>query len=301
MNKQLRSSLLLLLTAAIWGFAMAAQRAGSEHLSPITFNALRTTLAFFALLPICLHQEKKNPQPFGKRDIQAGCIVGAILFIAALLQQIGVSGAEGTDAGKAGFITALYVVLVPVLGVFVGKKTGLTTWLSLLLAIPALYLLCMTEGSAFTLAPSDAALLVGAVFWALHILVTDHFVVTVPALRLCVIQFFIGMVLNWICAFLMEDMTKQDVLGGLWAVAYCGLLSTGVGYTLQTLGQKDCHPALAALILCLESVFCVIAGALMLGEKMTGWGYTGCVLMLAAVVLAQGGALLKNRKGQANV
>ncbi len=301
MNKQLRSSLLLLLTAAIWGFAMAAQRAGSEHLSPITFNALRTTMAFVCLLPLYLYQEKKHPVPFGKRDMKAGCIVGTILFIAALLQQIGVSGAEGTDAGKAGFITALYVVLVPVLGVFAGKKTGLITWLSLLLAIPALYLLCMTEGSAFTLAPSDASLLVGAVFWALHILVTDHYVVTVPALRLCVIQFFVGMVLNWACAFMMEDMARQDVLGGLWAVAYCGILSTGVGYTLQTLGQKDCHPALAALILCLESVFCVIAGALMLGEEMTAWGYLGCVLMLGAVVLAQGGTLMKNRKVHQNV
>ncbi len=298
MNKQLRSSFLLLLTAAIWGFAMAAQRAGSEHLSPMTFNALRTTMAFFCLIPLCLYQEKKNPSAFGKKDIKAGVITGAVLFIAALLQQIGVSGAEGTDAGKAGFITALYVVLVPVLGVFIGKKTGIRTWLSLLLAIPALYLLCMTEGQAFTLAPSDAMLLIGAVFWAMHILVTDHFVVTVPPLRLCLMQFAVGMVLNWISAFLMEDMAQQDVLGGLWAVAYCGIMSTGVGYTLQTLGQKDCHPALAALILCLESVFCMVAGAIMLGESMTAWGYMGCALMLAAVVLAQSGALMKNRKAK---
>ena len=301
MNKQLRSSLILLLTAAIWGFAMAAQRAGSEHLSPITFNALRTTMAFLIFLPLVLYQEKKQPAPFGKRDLLAGCATGAVLFIAALLQQIGVSGAEGTDAGKAGFITALYVVLVPVLGVFIGKKTGLLTWLSLLLAIPALYLLCMTEGTSFTLAPSDGALLVGAVFWAMHILVTDHFVATVRPLRLCLIQFAVGALLNWIFAFLTEDMARQDILGGLWAVAYCGILSTGVGYTLQTVGQKDCHPALAALILCLESVFCVIAGALMLGEKMTAWGYTGCVLMLAAVVIAQGGSLFKNRKAKKHV
>ena len=301
MNKQLRSSLILLLTAAIWGFAMAAQRVGSEHLSPLTFNALRTTMAFLIFLPLVLYQEKKQPAPFGKRDLLAGCATGAVLFIAALLQQIGVSGAEGTDAGKAGFITALYVVLVPVLGVFIGKKTGLLTWLSLLLAIPALYLLCMTEGAAFTLAPSDGALLAGAVFWAMHILVTDHFVATVKPLRLCLIQFAMGALLNWIFAFLTEDMARQHILGGLWAVAYCGILSTGVGYTLQTVGQKDCHPALAALILCLESVFCVIAGALMLGEKMTAWGYTGCILMLAAVVIAQGGALFKNRKAKKHV
>lgn len=315
MNKQLRSSLLLLLTAAIWGFAMPAQRAGSEHLSPMTFNALRTMLGFLVMLPLLLRQEKKEPAPFTKKDILAGCLAGMVLFIAAFLQQAGVSvqpGAEaleqagevvenGTDAGKAGFITALYVVLVPVLGVFVKKKTGIFTWLSLLLAIPALYLLCMTEGAAFTLVPSDAALLVGAVFWAMHILVTDHYVETVRPLRLCLIQFAVGSLLNWLFAFIMEDMSRQDVLGGLWAVAYCGIFSTGIGYTLQTLGQKDCHPALAALILCLESVFCVISGAILLNEQMTAWGAIGCVMMLCAVVLAQGGALLSNRKAKKHV
>lgn len=301
MNKQLRASLLLLLTAAIWGFAMATQRVGSQHLSPLTFNALRTTMAFLVFLPLVMHQEKKHPAPFGKKDVFAGCATGAVLFIAALLQQMGVSGPDGTDAGKAGFITALYVVLVPVLGVFVKKKTGVFTWLSLLIAIPALYLLCMTEGAAFTLVPSDAALLVGAVFWALHILVTDHFVETVQPLRLCLIQFAVGALLNWLFAFLTEDMSRQDILGGLWAVAYCGILSTGVGYTLQTIGQKECHPALAALILCLESVFCVISGALLLNEQMTTWGIIGCGMMLCAVVLAQGGTLLSERKAKKHV
>ncbi len=301
MNKQLKASLLLLLTAAIWGFAMAAQRAGSEHLSPFTFNALRTTLAFLAFLPLTFRQEKKSPAPWQKRDVLSGVVTGTVLFIAAFLQQMGVSGESGTDAGKAGFITALYVVLVPVLGVVIGKKTGIFTWLSLLLAVPALYLLCMTEGASFSIAPSDLSLLVGAVFWAMHILATDHFVEKVRPLRLCLIQFFTGALLSWVFAFITEDMSRQNVWAGLWAVAYCGLLSTGVGYTLQTVGQKDCHPALAALILCLESVFCVIAGALLLNEKMTGWGYTGCVLMLLAVLLAQGGAYLTNRKAKNHV
>lgn len=311
MNKQVRSSLLLLLTAAIWGFAMPAQRAGSEFLSPMTFNALRTLLGLFMMLPLMLWQEKKSPAPFSRRDVLAGCVTGAVLFIAALLQQMGVSvslgnaaaqaAGDGTDAGKAGFITALYVVLVPVLGVFIRKKTGIFTWLSLLLAVPALYLLCMEPGKAFSLQPSDAMLLVGAVFWALHILVTDHFVETVRPLRLCVVQFAVGALLNGVCALLMEDMSQQQVVKGLWAVAYCGIMSTGVGYTLQTLGQKDCHPALAALILCLESVFCVIGGALMLGETMEMEGYLGCVLMLLAVVLAQGSVLLKKQEGVKHV
>lgn len=315
MNRQLKSSLLLLLTAAIWGFAMPAQRAGSQFLSPMTFNALRTMLGFLVMLPLMLHQDKKDPAPFTKKDILAGCLTGTVLFIAAFLQQAGVSvqpGAEemrlagetvqnGTDAGKAGFITALYVVLVPVLGVFIRKKTGITTWLALLLAIPALYLLCMTPGKAFSLEASDGMLLVGAVFWALHILVTDHFVQTVRPLRLCVIQFAVGAVLNGIFALCTEDMASQDVVSGLWAVAYCGIMSTGLGYTLQTIGQKDCHPAVAALILCLESVFCVIGGALMLNEKMSMEGYIGCMLMLGAVVLAQGSVLFGNRKADQHV
>lgn len=315
MNKQLRSSLLLLLTAAIWGFAMPAQRAGSEFLSPMTFNALRTMLGFLVMLPLMLHQDKKDPAPFTKKDVLAGCVAGTVLFIAAFLQQAGVSvqpGAEemqqageavqnGTDAGKAGFITALYVVLVPVLGVFVRKKTGITTWLALLLAIPALYLLCMEPGKAFFLQASDGMLLVGAVFWAVHILVTDHFVQTVRPLRLCVVQFAVGAVLNGMFALFTESIATQDVIGGLWAVAYCGILSTGVGYTLQTIGQKECHPAVAALILCLESVFCVIGGELMLNEKMSTEGYIGCALMLGAVVLAQGSVLFTNRKADVHV
>lgn len=298
MNKEFRCALLLFLTAAIWGFAMAAQRDGSQYLTPFIFNTYRYLLGSLALLPLMMRENKKTGRPLKKKEAVIGCGIGLILFIASLLQQMGL---RGTAAGKAGFLTALYVVLVPVLGIFFKRKAPLTTWLALLMAIPALYLLCMSEGERFSLTLSDSWLILGAIFWALHILVTDRFAPSVSALKLCTVQFFTVFFLNLICALLFETTTWENLLRASWAVAYCGLLSTAVGYTLQTIGQKGCRPALAALILSLESVFCVIAGALMLGERMTMRGYLGCVLMLLAVLLAQAGTLIKPRKENLHV
>ena len=293
MKNELRACGLLLLTAAIWGFAMATQRAGAQYLSPFTFNACRFTLGSLVMLPLMIRENKKTASPLKKREIIPGLLLAAVLFLASLLQQTGLGGA---GAGKAGFLTALYVVLVPVLGVFVKKKTGLFTWLSLLIALPALYLLCVPAGEAFSLNGADTLLLAGAVFWALHILLTDHFVLSVAPIKLCMVQFAVGAAGNWICALLLEPVTWDGLFHALGPVLYCGILSTGVGYLLQTVGQKGCRPALAALILSLESVFCVIAGALLLGERMDARGYLGCGLMLLAVVTAQAGAFLPARK-----
>ena len=298
MKKELRSGAMLLTTAVIWGFAMAAQREAARFLSPFTFNAARFTLAALSLLPLMLLDNRRRGERLQKRDFLAGAATGSVLFIASLLQQAAVGEA---GAGKAGFLTALYVVLVPVLGVFMGKKTAGATWLALLLAIPALYLLCVGEDEAFRLAPSDGVLLLSAVFWALHILTTDHFAASVSALKLCTVQYAVGAALNWAFALIFETTPPENILPALWAVAYCGVLSTAVGYTLQTLGQKNCRPAVAALILSLESVFCVVAGALLLGERMSPRGYLGCGLMLLAVALAQTGALLPGRKEKKHV
>ena len=292
MKHEIRSAALLFLTAAIWGFAMAAQREGSKYLSPFTFNACRFTLGALAMLPLMLRENKKNGTPLTRREIASGAVLGGILFIASLLQQMGVGEA---GAGKAGFLTALYVVLVPVLGVFIGRKTRATTWLALALALPALYLLCVPKGETFSLAGSDAVVLAGAFFWAAHILATDHFVLSVSALKLCAVQFIAGAALNWVFALALEPIAGENLLRALVPVAYCGLMSTGVGYLCQTLGQKGCRPAFAALILSLESVFCVIAGALLLGEQMDARGFIGCALMLAAVLLAQAGAMLPGK------
>ena len=297
-NKELRYALLLLLTAAIWGFAMAAQRDGSQFIPPFTFLSIRYFLGGAALLPLMLRENKKTREPIKKQEWIVGALIGVVLFIASLLQQLGV---QETDAGKAAFLTALYVVLVPVLGIFMKKKTRLTTWLALLLALPSLYLLCVPAGVSFTLAPADGLLLLGAVFWALHILVTDQYTAKISALKLCTVQFFVVSILNAVPALLFESVSMEHLLRGLWAVVYCGLFSTAMGYTFQTIGQKHCRPAYAALILSLESVFGVISGALLLGETMALRGYIGCVLMMVAVVLAQAGALIKSRKEESHV
>ena len=298
MKNELRSAGLLFLTAAIWGFAMAAQREGSRYLQPFTFNACRFTLGALALLPLLPRENRREAVPFTARQAVSGVVLGVILFFASLLQQAGVGEA---GAGKAGFLTALYVVLVPVLGVFLGKKTRITTWLALLLALPALYLLCVPRNEAFSLAASDGLLLAGAFFWAAHILATDHFVRFIPSLRLCAAQFVCGAALNWLCALLFETVSGENLLHALVPVLYCGVMSTGVGYLCQTLGQKGVRPAFAALIMSLESVFCVIAGALLLGERMDGRGYLGCALMLAAVLLAQLGSLFIPAKEENHV
>jgi len=307
MKKEIRAGAMLLLAAFIWGFAMAAQNHASQYLSPFTFNASRFLLGGAAMLPLMLLEHRKmtgqasEKRPLlNKREMIFGGITGAVLFIASLLQQAGV-GDAGT--GKSGFLTALYVVLVPVMGIIVKKKTHLTTWLALLLALPALYLLCIKQGESFSLAPHDTLVLLGAFFWAGHILVTDHFVQTVSPLKLCTVQFFSGAVLNIIFSLIFERecITLFNFSHALWAIAYCGLLSTGAGYLLQTAGQKDCRPAYAALILSLESVFCVIAGAILQQEQMTLREYAGCGLMLLSVLLAQAGDLLRPRKEEIHV
>lgn len=298
MNKEIRSGLLLFLVAAIWGFAMAAQRQASRFLSPFTFNACRFTVGALAMLPLLLMDKGNDGRLMERRDILPGAALGAVLFLASLLQQSAVGQA---GAGKAGFLTALYVVLVPILGMLFGKKTRITTWLSLLLALPALYLLCVPAGEAFSLAPWDGLLIVGAVVWAAHILLTDHFAPAHRPLRLCFVQFAAAAALSWAMAALTEEVAWDGLKNAMWPILYCGVFSTGVGYLLQTVGQKGCRPAFAALILSLESVFCVIAGALTLNEQMDGRGYVGCALMLLAVMLAQVGALLRPQREDQNV
>ena len=269
---------------------MAFQREASRFLQPFTFNAARFTVGIAALLPLMLREVKTTGQPLRGKDMLKGFAQGAALFLASFLQQSAVGEA---GAGKAGFLTALYVVMVPVLGVFIGKRTRVTTWLALVLALPALYLLCVPKGETFSLAPSDSILLLSSVVWAVQILCMDHFVQTVSPLKLCVLQFASAAVLNWLCAFIFEQPAWENLQRALIPIAYCGVMSTGVGYLFQAIGQKGCRPAFAALIMSLESVFCVIAGAIMLGERMDARGYIGCVLMLGAVVLAQAGGLLQ--------
>ena len=267
---ELRCAFLLFLTAAIWGFAMAFQREGSRYLQPFTFNAARYTVGILALLPFLLREIKTTGKPLTGREAFKGMAQGLALFLASFLQQAAVGEA---GAGKAGFLTALYVVMVPVMGVFIGKRTQATTWLALLLALPALYLLCVPKGEQVSLAP----------------------------LKLCTMQFVSAVLLTWVFAFLFEHPTWENLARALIPILYTGVMSTGVGYLFQAIGQKGCRPAFAALIMSLESVFCVIAGAIMLRERMDGRGYIGCVLMLGAVLLAQMGGIMRLKGGSGRV
>ena len=297
-NKTLRACGALLLTAIIWGAAFAAQQKMSEHLDPFTCNALRFLIATMSVYPFMRKENKQKNTPVNKMDMGAGVLVGVILFLAAFFQQAGVREA---GAGKAGFVTALYVVLVPLVGaIMFRQKTHPSTWLALAIALPGLYLLCIPAGERFSLAASDLWLISGALMWAFHILFTDLYARRTTALKLCVIQFAVSCVMNLVCALIFEEISFQAIWPALFAILYCGVASNGIGYFLQTVGQMHAKPAHAALILSLESVFSVLSGALLLGERMSKQGYLGCGLMLLAVLLSQFG-MLKQSGGDTHV
>lgn len=293
MKTEIKAALILLFASVIWGFAMTVQRIAGNYLQPMTFNACRFTLAAVVVLPIAFIDSSKSKTPIKKSELLPGALLGLALFLSALFQQIGV-GESG--AGKAGFLTALYVVLVPVCGIFFKKKTQFTTWLALILALPALYLLCVPKGEKFFLAPSDAAVLLGSVGWTAHILLTDTFVKKISPLKLCGVQFASAAVFNWVGAALTETIALENISKMLMPIAYCGILSTGFGFVAQGIGQKGCRPALASLIMSLEAVFSLLGGVLLLGERLGTRALIGCGLMFLAVLLAQTGELAGLRK-----
>lgn len=291
MKRTIRQTVFPILTAFIWGTAFTAQSVGADYVGPLTFNALRSLIAFFALLVLDLAAARLIP---GRRSLFqltgaerravliGGGACGVMLTIASYLQQLGLAE---TSAGKAGFITAMYIVIVPLFGLFLKRRPTALLWVSVAMAVGGLYLLCVTEN--LTIAPSDLYVLACAVFFAGHILVVDHFSPIMDGIQMSCVQFLVATVLSGAGMFLFEAPALQAVVPCLGAALYAGLLSSGVGYTLQILAQKDANPTVVSLLLSLESVFATIAGALILGDRMSGKEYLGCVLMLAAVVLAQ--------------
>jgi len=295
MNKSLRGSLLLLLTAAIWGAAFTAQRAGMDHVGPLTFNGVRMLLGGAALMPVILLSDRKKTSadvtPVRRKDQRtAGLLCGLLLFTATTLQQFGL---VTTTAGKAGFITALYVVLVPIASWLVFKKNpGRGIWVSVLLAVLGLFLICVPAGQAFGINGGDWMVVGCAVCFTGHILVVDYYSPRVDGLRLSRDQFFICGLLSVLPAFFTETLSLDGLREALIPILYAGILSGAVGYTLQIIGQRDTHPTVASLVMCLESVFAVLTGALLLGERMTPREAAGCLAMFAAVILAHLSPLL---------
>lgn len=282
---RVKNGLMLFLTAFIWGTAFVAQSVGMDYLEPFTFNGIRSLIGGIALLPCIwlLGKLDGNPKEESRKDLILGGIAcGVLLFAASSLQQAGI---RYTTAGKAGFITAFYIVIVPVLGIFLHKKIGWKIWIAVVLALFGLYFLCITE--SFSIGKGDTLVFLCALVFAIHILVIDHFAPKVNGVKMSCIQFFVCGILSVPCMFLMETPKIADVKAAWMPILYAGVLSCGVAYTLQILGQKNVNPAVASLILSLESCFSVLAGWIVLGESLSIRESVGCILMFSAIILAQ--------------
>jgi drug/metabolite transporter (DMT)-like permease len=294
-DSTLKSDLLLLLTAAIWGFAFVAQRVGMEHVGPFTFNGIRFALGSLSLVPLLFWRLNGKPSPLPSAEgfgtaLRGGCIAGLFLFTGASLQQVGL---VYTTAGNAGFITGLYVVIVPLIGLLFRQRSTAGAWLGAGLAAVGLYFLSVTD--QFTIAWGDFLELLGAFFWAGHVLVIGHFSPRVSAIRLAITQFAICSILSLSTASVVETIRLANVLQAAVPILYGGLASVGIAYTLQVVAQKNAHPAHAAILLSLEAVFAAVGGWLMLNETLSFRGFFGCTLMLAGMLLSQLWGLIGRR------
>lgn len=289
MLKNMKGNLILLLTAMIWGTAFVFQRDGMNHIGPYTFNASRTFLAAVVLIPVVLVFKKAEKRsgsykPIDKKTtILGGIACGAVLAVASTLQQIGI---VTTTAGKAGFITALYVIIVPIIALILGNKPPKKIWICVVLAIVGFYFLCIK--SDFLLSSGDAFILACAVGFAVHITVIDSFLEKgADALVMANIQFWTAGILMLVPTFVFETPTVEGIAAARYSILFTGIMSSAVAYTLQIIGQRYTTPAVATLIMSLESVFAALAGWIILGENLSLKELFGCALVFIAVILAQ--------------
>ena len=293
-HNQVRQVVFPIITAMIWGSSFVAQSTSTEHIGAFTFNAARSFVGFLALLVVVqiFRMVRKEPgiqqTPEEKKAGRKGLVLGGIccgiaLALACNLQQLGM--VAGASAGKTSFITTLYVVLVPICGLFLKKRVSPTVWISVLLAVAGLYCLCIKD--SFSIAPSDLLVMLCAFGYTLHILVIDYFTQKVDGVKMSCIQFLSCAVLSAILMLIFEHPTWADITPCIGSILYVGVFSSGVAYTLQILGQRDLNPAIASLIMCLESVFSALGGWMLLHQNLSAREVFGCVLIFAAVVLAQ--------------
>ena len=289
MNKRvLRADWLLLLTAAIWGCAFVAQRSGMRYVGPFTFNGLRFLLGACALIPLIMYRNHRygtqsvGPPFFSLEFMKKGLLIGIVLFCGASLQQIGM---VFTTAGKGGFITGLYVILVPVIGLFLGHRLGWSGWTGAILATSGMYFLSVTESLAIE--TGDLWVLASAFFWAGHVLILGWLSPRMDTIKLACAQFFVCALLSLATALITETLSISGVGDGMIPILYGGLMSVGIAYTLQVVAQKDAPPAHASIILSLETVFAAVSGWVLLDEVLSFRTLIGCVLMLAGMLLVQ--------------
>ena len=290
MIKNFKGSIMLLITSLIWGTAFVAQSEGMNYVEPFTYNAMRTLLGGVVLIPVMIlfrfsdkRNEKEKSSCSLKNTVIGGICCGIALFIASSFQQAGIAQ---TTAGKAGFVTALYIVIVPMIGIFLHKKMPLQMWLFIAIALAGFWLLCIKQDIGIS--SGDLLVFFGAIFFAVHITVIDYFnQKNTDGVLMSCIQFFTAGLLMLICMFIFEKPTIPNIMGAGGTILYAGILSCGVAYTLQILGQKHTNPTLATMLMSLESVFAALSGWLILGEKLSIKEFIGCVLIFAAVILAQ--------------
>lgn len=296
MSKKMQSNILLLITAFIWGSAFVAQKSGMDYIEPFTFNGIRTLIGGLVLIPVILFMGKGNKgieseaaltkEEKAKKDrtlLIGGICCGVVLFVASSFQQFGVSH---TTAGKAGFITTLYVVFVPIISVLLRKKVRPIMWLCVVMGAVGLYLLCMTD-AAFKLTFGDTLVLLCALCFAIHIMTIDYFITKTDGVKLSCIQFLTAGILGLVCMLIFENPDINAILDCWLPILYAGVLSCGLGYTFQVVAQRHAEPTVASLIMSLESVFAVISGAFLLHETMSPRELSGCVIIFAAVIISQ--------------
>lgn len=289
-KKEIKGTAMLLLTAFIWGIAFVAQSDGMNYVGPFTFNCIRMVIGGLVLIPCIFilgrikgsHPEKRLDRENKKYMFIGGILCGIALGTAAALQQIGI---QYTTVGKAGFITAMYIIIVPILGIFFKRKAGLRIWISVVIAVAGLYLLCMS--GSLKIGKGDVLVLLCALVFSVHILLIDYFSPKTEGIKMSCVQFLTAGIISAVPMFLLEKPEISDITAAWLPILYAGVLSCGVAYTLQVIAQKDADPTVASLILSLESVFSVLAGWVILGQALSGREILGCVLMFAAIILAQ--------------
>lgn len=287
MKKGIGSSLALLIAAAIWGFAFVAQRVGMKYIGPFTFNAIRFAIGAISLIPLIIFYnnksiKKKIKSSKNNNGLLGGVVIGIVLFLAASFQQVGL---VSTPAGKAAFITGLYIVFVPIFGLLLKQHIKINSWIGAIIAVIGLYFLCVTD--KLNISYSDMLELASALLFAVHILLIDYFSEKVSVLKIAFFQFITCAILSFITAAFTEYITASGILQALIPILYGGICSVGVAYTLQIVGQKNVEPSHAAIILSMEAVFATIGGFIILKERLGIKGSIGCLLMFTGMILSQ--------------
>lgn len=285
-KSRVRGEIFLSITAIIWGLSFISQKLGMNHLGPFTFSATRLLLGSIVLVPVFLVLDRLMPEDYDNKHIlPLGLLFGTVLFFAISTQQYGL---QYTTAGKSAFITALYILFVPLIGRMFNKPVGSLQWIGAIIGTIGLYLLSIQSG--FHMQFGDLITVVSSLFWSIHILLIDHFAKRLDGVRLSAIQFFVAGLLNLIVALFVEDVWGSNYIASIWPILFSGVVVVGMAYTFQILGQRTVNPATASLIMSFEAVVAVIAGMLLLNETMSTRELIGCAIMFGAIILSQQGA-----------